>query len=210
MSTFNNAAFSHGPFSAGAQAMDTQFRVEPVRLVPSLPFRVVKRVVDIVVSLVVLVALTLPAAVIALLITRESEGPVFSRRAVAGKNGSFIMYTFRTTYDPAWDTTESHQTRMGSFLCTTGLFIIPQFVNVLLGDMSLVGPRPLHASSHQISGFTCRLAMRPGMTGLAQIKGADDLSLTEELAYDRTYIATSSLSTDTRVIAMTLTQAFAA
>lgn len=215
MPTFNNAALSCGSFSAVAHAIDNRFRVEPVRLAPSRSFQVVKRVVDIVLSLVVLVALALPAAVIALLIARESEGPVLAKQTVMGKDGSFTMYTFRTTYDPAWGVIDSDQTRAGSFLRTTGLFIIPQFVNVLLGDMSLVGPRPVPVSSHrivthQISGFTRRLTVRPGMTGLAQIKGDSALSFTEELAYDRTYIATSSLRTDARVIATALTQAFTA
>ncbi|MFT3944198.1 MAG: sugar transferase [Ancrocorticia sp.] len=202
-----NAALSHT--SVNAQIIDS--KVELVQLPAS---QMVKRIADVVISLAVLVALALPAAVIALLIKRDSDGPVLAKRNVMGKNGAFAMYTFRTTKNPAWDTIESDQTRVGGFLRATGLFIIPQFLNVLLGDMSLVGPRPIHASSHrivahQIPGFTRRLAVRPGMTGLAQVKGAGDLSLTEELAYDHTYLAAPSLAADARIVAKALTAAFA-
>lgn len=214
MSTFDNAAFSRGSFAA--QAFDTQFRIEAIRLAPSKSFQVAKRIVDVVISLLALVVLALPTAVIALLIKRESEGPVLSKRTVVGKNAQpFNMYSFRTSNNPALDMIESDQTRVGGFLLTTGLNIIPQFFNVLLGDMSLVGPRPVRTSSyrivaHQIPGFIKRLAVRPGMTGLAQVKGAGDLSLTEELAYDHAYISTPSLGADARIAAQALTKAFTA
>ncbi len=216
MSTFDNAALSRDSFATAAQASDNFAPVELVQLPISYSFQVAKRIADVAISLIVLAVLALPAAVIALLIKRDSEGAVLSLRTVMGKNGkSFTMYTFRTTHNPAWDMIESDQTRVGGFLRTTGLFIIPQFFNVLLGDMSLVGPRPIHASSHrivahQIPGFTQRLAMRPGMTGLAQINGATNISLAEELAYDRGYISTASLSTDAHAITRALVAAFAA
>lgn len=214
MSTFDNAALSRGSFAA--QAFDAQFRVASVHPAPSQSFQVAKRIVDVVVSLIALIALALPAAVIALLIKRESEGPILAKQTVVGRNGqSFTLFTFRSTHNPALDMAESDQTRVGVFLHATGLTIIPEFINVLLGDMSLVGPRPVRTSSyrvvaHQIPGFTRRLAVRPGMTGLAQIKGVGDLSLTEELAYDHAYITTSSLVADAGIAAQALTKAFTA
>lgn len=168
MSTFDNAALSRGSFAA--QAFDAQFRVASVHPAPSQSFQVAKRIVDVVVSLIALIALALPAAVIALLIKRESEGPILAKQTVVGRNGqSFTLFTFRSTHNPALDMAESDQTRVGVFLHATGLTIIPEFINVLLGDMSLVGPRPVRTSSyrvvaHQIPGFTRRLAVRPGMT----------------------------------------------
>ena len=210
MSTFDNAALSRGSFAA--QAFDAQFRVASVHPAPSQSFQVAKRIVDVVVSLIALIVLSLPAAVIAVLIAWKCQGPVLSTQTMVGRNGVlFTLFTFRSVSAPAMGKSESSQTRVGDVLRVTGLYIIPQFFNVLRGDMSLVGPRPVDQSRHtilaaQIPGYTHRLSMRPGMTGLAHINGASTLSPTEELAYDHTYITTPTLHTDTHIITHTLTQ----
>ncbi len=204
MSIFDHAAFSRGSFSARAQSIETRVRVGPVvRFSPSF-YQVVKRNVDVVVSLIALIVLSLPAAVIAVLIAWKCQGPVLSTQTMVGRNGVlFTLFTFRSVSAPAVGMSEikpdpggwrppRHRPER----------IIPQFFNVLRGDMSLVGPRPVDQSRHtilaaQIPGSTHRLSMRPGMTGLAHINGASTLSPTEELAYDHTYITTPTLHTDT-------------
>lgn len=211
MSIFDHAAFSRGSFSARAQSVETRVQVGPVvRFSPSF-YQVVKRNIDVVVSLIALIVLSLPAAVIAVLIAWKCQGPVLSTQTMVGRNGVlFTLFTFRSISAPAMGMSESSQTRVGDVLRVTGLYIIPQFFNVLRGDMSLVGPRPVDQSRHtilaaQIPGYTHRLSMRPGMTGLAHINGASTLSPTEELAYDHTYITTPTLHTDTHIITHTLT-----
>ncbi len=124
MSTFNNAALSHGP--TVTQVIDN--KVELVQLP-------VKRIADVIVSLIVLVALALPAAVIALILKAGSD-QVVTKQLVAGKNGGFVKYSFHTD-----------DNGFGSFLATTGLNIIPTFFNVLRDDMALVELVPNHDSA---------------------------------------------------------------
>ena len=124
MSTFDNAALSHG--AAATQVLDN--KVELVQFP-------VKRIADVVASLVVVVALALPAAVIALILKAGSE-QIVAKQLVAGKNGGFVEYSFRTD-----------DNGFGSFLATTGLNIIPTIFNVLRGDMALVELVPNHDSA---------------------------------------------------------------
>ena len=218
MSIFDHAAFSRGSFSARAQSIETRVRVGPVvRFSPSF-YRVVKRNVDVVVSLIALIVLSLPAAVIAVLIAWKCQGPVLSTQTMVGRNGVlFNLFTFRSVSAPAMGMSESSQTRAGDVLRVTGLYIIPQFFNVLRGDMSLVGPRP-HAigmktgeteSALLVAEYAHRHRIKPGMTGWAAINGSRGpmhtaAEVRRRVQLDIDYIERQSFWLDLWVIAVTV------
>ncbi len=187
--------------------------------------RVIKRAVDVVGALIGL-ALSAPLApVIALAIKLDSKGSVFYRQERVGEGGRvFRMYKFRSMLDGAdemlnevVDIDESPSptfkarddprvTRVGRILRRTSLDEIPQFWNVLRGDMSLVGPRPeemrvvrLYTDWHRR-----RLAVKPGMTGPMQINGRGDLPLDERVRLEIDYIGNYSLLTDVAMLLKTV------
>lgn len=168
-----------------------------------------KRMFDIVVSLIVLVVLFLPMCVVAVIIKIDSKGPVIFKQDRVGKNGKeFAMYKFRTMYvdaekdGPKWaDEKDSRCTRVGRKLRLCRIDELPQFVNVLKGDMSIVGPRPereyfYNIFEEYIHGFSQRTSVTPGITGWAQINGGYGLLPEEKILYDLDYIKNRSLSFD--------------
>jgi len=144
-----------------------------------------KRALDIAVSLALIVLLLPALAVISLLVTIESRGPVlFCQRRTGAHGRVFPMFKFRSMRVMENDTevaqakqNDPRVTRVGRVLRATSLDELPQLFNVLLGEMSLVGPRP-HAVAHddyygaRIANYTRRQRVKPGMTGWAQINGA--------------------------------------
>jgi O-antigen biosynthesis protein WbqP len=167
-----------------------------------------KRLLDIIVSIVALIVLTPLAITLALIIRLDDPGPVFFRQRRIGQHGRhFTMLKFRTMrVDTPNVSTEimkamgqSYVTRVGSFLRKTSLDELPQLWNILLGDMSFVGPRP--ALYNQADLIALREAagvhsVRPGITGLAQIIGRDDLDISTKVAYDREYVSKRSFWLD--------------
>ncbi len=136
----------------------------------------------------------------------------------------FEVLKFRTMVNdaekasgPVWATKNDPRiTRLGQFLRKTRLDEIPQFINVLRGDMSLVGPRPerpkfVEDLSHQVEGYTGRLAVKPGITGLAQVEnGYDDSisSVRRKVAYDLSYIENQSIWLDIKILFKTVKVVF--
>jgi len=183
--------------------------------------RVVKRLIDIVVSLIVL-GLGLPLWVlIAILIKIDSRGPVIYKQERVGKDGKiFTLYKFRSMYEnaealtgPTWATkNDPRVTRVGKILRKLHLDEIPQFINVLKGDMSLIGPRPerpvfVEKLSKEIPLYRRRLKVKPGITGWAQVKYKYDESIEDvkkKLQYDLFYIENMSLRMDLKIIAYTI------
>lgn len=194
-------------------------RSEPLRE-PANQF--VKRVFDIVVSALFLVTLFPPLAlVIAVLIKRSSPGPVFFLQKRNGLDGrDFTCIKFRTMRaDPACDgkAATEHDPRkfpLGDFLRRHNLDEFPQFINVLLGDMSIVGPRPhatwtTEAYRNLVDRYMVRLYAKPGITGWAQVNGCrgetkttDDM--TRRIKLDLWYIGHWSLALDVRIVWMTI------
>lgn len=175
----------------------------------SLVYACVKRGADVLVALCVAILGLLPMALIALMIKLDSKGPVIFRQERLGKDGKpFTMLKFRSMYDdaehngPQWAEKEDDRcTKVGSFLRNTRLDELPQFWNILKGDMSLVGPRPERPYFYDqfemyIHGFRHRLAVRPGLTGWAQVNGGYDLSPEEKIVYDMEYIKDMSIRMD--------------
>ena len=172
-------------------------------------YRCIKRILDIVMALIGLIVLFVPSLLLAVVIRVDSKGfPIFKQKRL-GKNGKqFTMYKFRSMRvdaernGPQWaDRDDPRCTAVGKFLRRTRLDELPQLWNILKGDMSLVGPRPERACFYDqfetyIHGFRNRLAVRPGLTGLAQINGGYDLQPEEKILYDMEYIEKRSLKLD--------------
>lgn len=175
-----------------------------------------KRALDVAGALLGLAVSLLPMCVIALLIVCSSGAPVLFRQERLGKNGvPFTLYKFRTMYPDAekdgaqW--AEAHDPRataVGRLLRASHLDELPQLINVLRGEMSLVGPRPERACFYRlfdayIDGFHNRLCVPPGLTGWAQVHSAAMLPQ-EKIVYDVEYINHRSIRLDFRCIALTL------
>ena len=160
----------------------------------------IKRFADILFSSIGIVCFFVPGLLIAGIIVCESRGPVIFAQKRVGRHGrEFQILKFRTMRldTPQYCSTEqlenSNQyiTRIGHFLRKFSLDEIPQLLNVLRGDMSLIGPRPLIAGEkeiHQLRMENGVYRVRPGITGLAQINGRDRVSLEDKVRMDREYV----------------------
>ncbi|MFN3961787.1 MAG: sugar transferase, partial [Fimbriimonadaceae bacterium] len=179
--------------------------------------RLAKRAIDVLVSLLVLV-LGLPLwLLIALAIRMDSPGSIFYRQERVGKHGLiFEVIKFRSMVAGA-DQKGSHSTasndpritRVGAILRKTSLDELPQLWNVVKGDMSLVGPRPdtpKQETDYTPEQWQQRHQVRPGITGLAQVKGRNVSTLEERTAYDLEYVAKSSLGLDLQILVWTVKQ----
>jgi lipopolysaccharide/colanic/teichoic acid biosynthesis glycosyltransferase len=161
------------------------------------------------------------AATIALLVLATSGRPVLYRGERVGRGGRvFTMYKFRTLRPGAEERlgpylgeelvrrTQAEFAPLGSWLKATQLDEIPQFWNVLRGDMSLVGPRPIRPVffeelAHELPAYWQRLVVRPGLTGLAQVRRGYETSMAEKLAHDLEWIADRSVRLYLRTVAAT-------
>jgi len=176
----------------------------------------VKRCFDVIAALVGGILLLLPMLVIAAVIRLDSPGPAIFRQERLGENGKpFVMLKFRSMRldaeadGPQWAKTEDARcTRVGQFMRRSRLDELPQLWNILIGDMSFVGPRPEREYFYDkfemyIHGFRNRLIVRPGLTGLAQVNGGYELAPEEKIVYDMEYIKTRSLFLDLKCILKT-------
>jgi lipopolysaccharide/colanic/teichoic acid biosynthesis glycosyltransferase len=168
--------------------------------------RAAKRAFDIVAASTALTLAAVPMAVIALAIRRTMGRPVLFRQTRPGRGGRpFTLVKFRTMRDGA-DDDASRITPLGSFLRATSLDELPELWNVLKGDMSLVGPRPLlvqylgRYNAHQAR----RHEVRPGITGLAQVEGRNLLSWEERFDRDVAYVDSWTLVGDLGILARTV------
>ncbi|MCP3903479.1 MAG: undecaprenyl-phosphate glucose phosphotransferase [Planctomycetes bacterium] len=191
---------------------------------------VLKRGIDITGSLIALTIFAVPMLVIALLVRLSGPGPVVFRQERMSLNGQrFEMFKFRTMAHASPEERASREarrdtpsparrddrvTRVGRFLRRTSLDELPQFINVLRGDMSLVGPRPEVASwiphaRDDWRGYMLRQNVKSGITGWAQVNGLrGDTSLRKRLQYDLFYIRNWSIMLDLRILWMTLFTGF--
>ncbi|MFM9986422.1 MAG: undecaprenyl-phosphate glucose phosphotransferase [Flavobacteriales bacterium] len=194
-------------------------RPEPLELTTN---RVVKRIFDIVFSLLVIV-LIMPIAlpVIALLIKISSRGPViFSQKRSGLNNCEFNCYKFRTmvvndnAHQKQATKDDDRITTIGKFLRKSSLDELPQFFNVLMGDMSVVGPRP-HMIKHTeeysriVNQYMVRQFAKPGITGWAQVNGlrgntSDPAFMSERVKYDVWYIENYTFLKDIKIIFLTI------
>ena len=182
----------------------------PRKLQPML-----KRVLDLALSLLGLLVLAPVFALIALCISLDSPGDVFFKLRVAGRDGKpFDQWKFRTMIQNARDTAHRFETsaadpritRVGRFLRRWSLDELPQLWNVLRGEMSLVGPRPafLEVAQQYSPEQARRLQMRPGLTGLAQLRGRNLLPWDQRIVLDIAYIEQYSLWLDAWILWRTI------
>jgi len=185
----------------------------------SLDYVLLKRAFDVCFSALVLL-LTAPLfGLITAIIRLTSPGPIFFIQERIGLNGKpFGMYKFRTMQvgpqaesDTLWTTAgDSRRTIFGSILRKTSLDELPQFINVLNGDMSVVGPRPerphfVQKFLREVTRYNNRHALKVGITGWAQVNGLrGDTSIEKRIEYDLYYLQNWSLAFDLRIIAMTI------
>lgn len=180
-----------------------------------------KRILDIIVSLVLL-TVNLPVILISsIAIKLDSKGPVFFRQERSGQNGKpFKMIKFRSMYEdaekhtgPVWSQKDDPRiTKVGKVLRILRIDELPQMYNVLKGEMSLVGPRPerpyfVEKLSEQIPYYKRRLKVRPGITGWAQVKHKYDESIEDvkiKLRYDLFYIENMSIRMDMKILFRTI------
>lgn len=177
-----------------------------------------KRLLDLACVIPVLILTCLPMIIIAVIIRLPGKGPAIFKQQRAGKNAApFTLYKFRTMrtdVDPFGASPKSGQdprlTKIGIFLREYSFDELPQLFNILKGDMSLVGPRPLYVA--QISEWNDRqkrrLEVKPGLTGLAQISGRGELTIEAKLEYDVQYVEQASFGLDLKIIFKTFTQVF--
>ena len=175
-----------------------------------------KRFLDIFISLVALVALLMPMAIIALAIYLDDPGKIIFAQYRVGLYGKrFKLYKFRTMKQqtPKYlataelDNPDEYITKFGSFLRKSSLDEIPQLINVLKGDMSLIGPRPLISDEYEMHIMRTRLGVyniRPGITGLAQVNGRDLMEPEEKIHWDVRYLREFGLMTDLKVLLTTI------
>lgn len=191
-------------------------------------YQIIKRIFDILICLLVLPLVTPIMIVCAGLIWLDDPGPVFFTQRRTGKGGRrFKMYKFRTMLTNADELKQKYAhlneltwpdfkisndprvTRVGSILRKTSLDELPQIINVLNGDMSIVGPRP---TSFDVSTYsllhTERLEVLPGITGLWQIKGRSNVDFDDRLHMDVEYIENQGMWLDIKILIGTVTAVF--
>jgi lipopolysaccharide/colanic/teichoic acid biosynthesis glycosyltransferase len=198
------------------------------RLVTGKPYRLIKRSLDILFCLLI-APLALPLLLlVALLVYIDSPGPILFKQLRTGKGGRrFRMYKFRTMVPNAeelklvyahlneltWPdfkiTDDPRVTRIGKIMRKTSLDELPQLLNVLKGDMSLVGPRPTSfAPDTYRLWHTERLEVVPGITGLWQVHGRSNLDFDDRLKLDIAYIERQSIWMDLQILVRTAAQVF--
>lgn len=180
-------------------------------------YATVKRVLDVFFSFLLLFFLALPMLLIWFSVRISSRGEGIFKQARIGKNGkSFVCYKFRTMYKDAPSNTpssdfasvEKYVTPIGHILRRTSLDELPQLFNVLKGDMSLVGPRPLISEEtevHRLRRESGVYSIRPGITGLSQINGRDYISNKRKAELDRAYLEAFGFIQDVKIIGKTVT-----
>lgn len=185
-----------------------------------------KRTLDVVLSLLILIIIAIPMLVIAIAIKLTSPGPViFKQRRYGLKGNEIEVWKFRSMLvtedgDKIKQASKGDVriTRLGAFLRRTSLDELPQFINVLQGTMSIVGPRP-HAVAHNelyrksIDGYMLRHLVKPGITGWAQVNGwrgetDTDEKMQKRIEYDLEYLQNWSIFLDLKIIVMTIWKGF--
>ncbi|MFS1517066.1 exopolysaccharide biosynthesis polyprenyl glycosylphosphotransferase [Bacillus sp. SCS-151] len=180
-------------------------------------FPVMKRWADILLSLIGLLITSIVIIVFAILIKLETPGPAFFIQKRVGKNGKYFnLIKLRSMCVDAekngaqWaQKNDPRVTKVGSFMRKTRIDELPQFINVLRGNMSIIGPRPERPMftaqfNEEIPGFINRLSVKPGLTGWAQINGGYEITPNEKLKLDLYYIENQSILMELKIMLKTV------
>lgn len=184
------------------------------------PYRYVKRGLDILLSAAGLVVLILPLLLVSLLVYIDDPGHVIFSQYRVGLHGKrFKLYKLRTMRadTPKYlstqevDDPDKYITRVGRVLRKLSIDELPQLFNVLKGNMSLVGPRPLISDEYEIHEMRTKFGVynvRPGVTGLAQVNGRDTVTAVDKVRWDVKYLQRYGLGTDARILLCTVPRVF--
>lgn len=178
-----------------------------------------KRLFDLTSALLTFIVISPIFLLIMLLIKATSPGPILFRQKRVGRNNKeFIIYKFRTmkvdTPNVAThllSNPEQYITSIGKFLRKTSLDELPQLLNIIKGDMSVVGPRPALYNQRDLNELRTQYGVHkliPGLTGWAQINGRDELSIEDKVKFDVEYLDKSSFFFDMKIIFMTIVKVF--
>ena len=187
-----------------------------------MSYQIFKRIMDFVISLFALIIASPVLLIIAILVRATSKGPAIFRQVRSGKDlKEFEIYKFRTMYTSAPKDTPTHLldgaqsfiTPVGAFLRKTSLDELPQLVNILKGDMSIVGPRPPLPTQYDLIEARAKVganSLRPGLTGWAQINGRDELPIDVKAGLDGEYVRRMSFAFDVKCFFGTFAAVFGA
>ncbi|EKQ09816.1 lipopolysaccharide synthesis sugar transferase [Lacticaseibacillus casei A2-362] len=181
-----------------------------------------KRFFDIILSASGLVVCVIPILIIGMIVRLSSPGPSLFYQLRAGRKGKmFVLYKFRSMYTSApeksnreftQDLTETYVTGFGSFMRRTSLDELPQLINVLKGDMSLIGPRPLAKTDSRVLELRAQSGadrIRPGISGLAQVNGRNEISDDLKAKWDSEYAKHISFTYDIGIVIRTFAEVLA-
>ena len=173
-------------------------------------YKYIKRLMDLLLALIGLIFAFIPMIIIALAIKLESKGPALFKQVRTGKDGkTFNLYKFRSMTvdnDVMNFKTENKITKVGKIIRKTSLDELPQLFNIIKGEMSFIGPRPWIVEYY--NNFNAyqkrRVEVLPGITGLAQATGRNNLTIFEKINYDIEYVDNFSFKMDVKVVFKTI------
>ena len=174
-----------------------------------------KRFLDIIVAITLGIVLIVPLFFVAILVKLTSKGPVFFKQERFGLNSKpFTLYKFRSMTDGApvkanseFNDITSYITPFGMFIRKTSIDELPQLLNIIKGDMSFIGPRPLASTDERVLALRKKNGadqVRPGISGLAQVNGRNNITDENKAAYDAKYASQLSVQLDIVLIIETL------
>ena len=184
-------------------------------------YRIIKRLIDFFLSIVLLIP-AIPICLIgAIFIMLETKGnPLYTQERVGLNGEKFTIYKLRSMYSDAekdghkWaEKEDSRITKVGSIIRKTRIDELPQLINIIKGEMAIIGPRPerpefIEEFLKEIPEFNDRLAVKPGITGWAQVNGGYELSPKEKLQYDQYYIKHENFKLDLLILFKTIKVVF--
>ena len=176
----------------------------------------IKRILDFILSLIALIVLSPVLLVVAILVRIKLGSPIIFKQQRPGKNEKiFTLYKFRTMTDKKDEEgnllpDEQRLTKFGKILRNTSIDELPELINILKGDMAIVGPRPLLVEYLSLYNDEQkhRHDVRPGLTGLAQVSGRNSISWEEKFEEDLKYINKVNLVSDVKIILKTIVKVF--
>lgn len=201
------------------EKQEKEYYIEDLgKIKTKLFYSIVKRLFDFFCSLIAIAILLIPMIIVGILVKCTSKGPILYKQERLGKNGKpFKLVKFRSMRVDAeangaqWSQGDNDPriTKFGRFMRKTRIDELPQLFTILTGKMSIVGPRPerevfYNEFEKYIHGFSERLKVKPGLTGLAQVSGGYDLLPEEKIVHDIEYIKKRSLWLDLKIIFKTV------
>ncbi len=173
-------------------------------------YQYIKRVLDLIMAIILMIIFLIPMVIIAVLIKLDSKGPVLFKQERTGKNGKvFKVYKFRSmaVNNDVHDFSKQDQhTKVGNVLRKLSLDELPQLINIIKGEMSFIGPRPWIPDYYEnmTEYQRHRNDVLPGITGLAQAKGRNNINILEKINYDLEYVKNYSFIQDVKIFCLTI------